>query len=106
MEDPVAIESSTFPLEVFNNATLYVPVNTKAKYRNTTGWKDFISIEEMTDDITGGIVKIVTEDNKPSDKSITEVARYNTNGQQIASPQKGVNIILYSNGSIKKVLIK
>ena len=38
----------TFTLDVFNNATLYVPVGTKEKYKATEGWKDFLLIEEGT----------------------------------------------------------
>ena len=35
-----------------------------------------------------------------------EAIRYNINGQQIVNSQKGVNIIRYSNGLVKKVLVK
>ena len=53
IEEPFAIygknsSGSTFTLDVFNNVTLYVPVGTKEKYKNTEGWKDFLFIEEGT----------------------------------------------------------
>ena len=53
IEEPFAIygknsDGSTFTLDVFNNVTLYVPVGTKEKYKNTDGWKDFLFIEEGT----------------------------------------------------------
>ena len=35
-----------------------------------------------------------------------EVARYTIDGNRIASPQKGVNIVKYSNGKIKKVIVE
>ena len=35
-------------MNTFNNATLYVPVGTKEKYKATEGWVDFQSIEEGT----------------------------------------------------------
>lgn len=38
--------------------------------------------------------------------AVIEIARYNINGQQIDAPQKGVNIIRYSDGQTKKVLVK
>ena len=44
-----------------------------------------------------------------TDKSLTnrrEVARYDTNGVKLANPQKGVNIILYSDGTSNKVIEK
>ncbi len=37
---------------------------------------------------------------------VTEVARYNLMGQKISGAQKGINIIVYSDGSAKKVLVK
>ncbi len=53
IENPFAIngkssDNRTFTLDVFNNATLYVPVGTKEKYKATEGWKDFLFIEEGT----------------------------------------------------------
>ncbi len=40
-----------------------------------------------------------------SDSNV-EVARYNAAGQQIATPQKGINIVKYSNGTSRKVIVK
>ena len=57
IENPFKFNGKTlnltpFPLDVFNNATLYVPVGTIDKYKNTEGWKDFVFIEEGTGGIT------------------------------------------------------
>ena len=44
-----------------------------------------------------------------TDKSLAnrkEVARYDVNGNKLNSPQKGVNIILYSDGTTNKVIEK
>ena len=41
-EEPFAIADDVFPYE---QATLYVPVGTKKKYRATDGWKNFKTIE-------------------------------------------------------------
>ncbi|MBQ1773293.1 MAG: leucine-rich repeat domain-containing protein [Prevotella sp.] len=51
--DPFPIEGknsefATFTLDVFYNATLYVPVRTTSRYKETNGWKDFLFIEEGT----------------------------------------------------------
>ena len=40
------------------------------------------------------------------DAQAIEVARYNMNGQQITTPQKGVNIIQMSDGTTRKVYVK
>ncbi|MBO4564553.1 MAG: leucine-rich repeat domain-containing protein [Bacteroidaceae bacterium] len=37
-----------FPLNVFNNAALFVPVGTIGNYKETEGWQDFVSIEEFS----------------------------------------------------------
>jgi hypothetical protein len=57
IENPFAIEgkisnSSVFSLNTFNNATLYVPQGTIDKYKATSGWKDFIFIEEGAGSVT------------------------------------------------------
>ena len=45
------------------------------------------------------------EDVKSSEEA-TEVARYDLQGHMIAKPQKGINIIRYSDGTSNKVLLK
>ena len=39
-------------------------------------------------------------------EEMTEVARYDLQGRMIAKPQKGINIIHYSDGTSKKILVK
>lgn len=39
-------------------------------------------------------------------ENVVEVARYTIDGQRIATPQKGINIVKYSDGSAKKIVIK
>jgi hypothetical protein len=53
IEEPFAIMGKdylqgTFSQNTFNNATLYVPKGTIEKYKATSGWKDFLFIEEGT----------------------------------------------------------
>jgi hypothetical protein len=45
IENPFEIKL-VFTTNTLNNATLYVPVGTKEKYKATEGWKDFLFIEE------------------------------------------------------------
>lgn len=51
IENPYTIygrtsDNRTFSLNTFNNATLYVPKGTINKYKNISGWKDFLYIED------------------------------------------------------------
>ena len=52
IKEPFAISGKllsyyrTFDLDVFNNATLYVPVGTIDNYKSKAGWTDFLFIEE------------------------------------------------------------
>ena len=39
-------------------------------------------------------------------EEVIEVARYDIQGRKIAGPQKGINVIRYSDGSTRKVLVK
>lgn len=76
---------------------LYVPKGTKQVYLQSEVWKDFGNIQEY--DVTD-ITKV---DNNSETK---EVSRYSLDGQRLASPTKGINIVRYSDGSIKKEIVE
>lgn len=41
-----------------------------------------------------------------ADSGITELARYNLQGIRLRSPEEGVNIVLYSDGTARKILVR
>lgn len=84
---------------VYINATLYVPTGTKEKYMQADGWKNFFTIQEMEEETTA-----IASTTIKKDKNI--LGRYNASGQRLNTPQKGINIIKYSDGTTKKVIIK
>lgn len=43
---------------------------------------------------------------KADDKKVREVARYTVDGRRISVPLKGVNLVKYSDGKIKKIIVK
>lgn len=63
-----------------------------------SSWRIF-DIEEF--DITGTDVKsaVAGDDAK-------EVARYTVNGQRIKSSTRGINIVKYDDGTVKRVVVK
>ena len=79
-----------------SNCKLYVPKGCANKYRNAEVWRDF-DIEEM--EVTG--IGSVT-----NDSTVTEEARYDANGQQLSVPKKGLNIVHYSDGTVKKIMVE
>ena len=38
--------------------------------------------------------------------NVSETSRYSINGQCLNSPTKGINIVKYSDGSVKKIVVK
>lgn len=74
---------------------LYVPKGTLQYYRE--GWWSFKNIVEYE---PTGIDKItISSDAK-------ELSRYSLNGQRLSAPAKGLNIVKYSDGSVKKVAVQ
>lgn len=95
-ENPIEA-GSFFNYIKISNCTLYVPQGTKEAYANADVWKDFGNIIEY--DATG-IDKVTNR------SDVKEISRYSLNGQRVTSPTKGVNIVIYSDGSIKKVVVQ
>ena len=76
---------------------MYVPQGTYQDYLNAAVWRDFENIVEY--DATG-------VDNVTTSADIKEVARYSLNGQRLTAPTGGLNIVKYSDGSVKKVVVQ
>ena len=75
---------------------LYVPKGTYADYRSS----EFGYFENIVEFDATGIDKTTTS------TDVEEVSRYSVNGQQLVGPTKGLNIVKYSDGSVKKVAVE
>ena len=75
---------------------LYVPKGTYDDYF-ISNWGVFDNIEEY--DVTG-------IDNVTTSSDVKEISRYSVNGQRLDVPTKGLNIVKYSDGSVKKVVVQ
>ena len=76
--------------------TLYVPKGTYDNYRLS----EFGYFENIVEFDATGIDKTTTS------TDVKEVSRYSVNGQRLAVPVKGLNIVKYSDGSARKVVVK
>lgn len=78
------------------NCTVYVPKGTYDAYKSSK----FGYFENIVEFDATGIDKVATSTN------VKEVSRYSANGQRLSAPAKGLNIVKYSDGSVKKVVVQ
>ena len=78
------------------NCTVYVPKGTYDVYKSS----EFGYFEKIVEFDATGIDKVNTSTNAK------EVSRYSANGQRLSAPAKGLNIVKYSDGSVKKVAVQ
>ena len=93
-------DGSAFDGTDISSATLYVPAASLEQYQTTEPWSGFGTIVGLTQD------EIDAVDEVEASETTAEMVRYDLQGRQISTPQKGINIIRYSDGTSKKVLVK
>ena len=95
-QSPISTGSAFYGVDI-SKCTLYVPQGTEQDYWLAPVWGDFGKIVEF--DATG-IDKVTTS------TDAKELSRYSVNGQRLSAPAKGLNIVKYSDGSVKKVVVQ
>ena len=80
----------------FRKCTLYVPKGTYDNYRLS----EFGYFENIVEFDATGIDKTTTS------TDVKEVSRFSVDGQRLAVPVKGLNIVKYSDGTVRKVVVK
>ncbi len=75
---------------------LYVPIGSYDAYATAYQWEEFLNIVEM--DMTG--IESVSVD----DAEVT--GYYTIDGKAVDAPQRGINIVKYSDGTVKKFYVK
>ena len=78
------------------NCTVYVPKGTYDAYKSS----EFGYFEKIVEFDATGIDKVTTSNDAK------ELSRYSVNGQRLSAPSKGLNIVKYSDGSVKKVFVQ
>lgn len=86
-----------FAEAAYANATLYVPVGAAAAYKEADVWKNFYNIQESEE--------VTAIESKAADKAV-EVTRYDAAGRKLTAPQRGLNIVKMSDGTVRKVIVR
>ena len=87
-----------FSNQTYRKGTLYVPAGTKELYIRFDGWREFLKIMEK--DLTSVESTLV----KTGEATAKEA--YSLDGRKLAAPQRGMNILRVSDGTVKKVMVK
>ncbi len=95
--EPPIVSGDTFYGLDQSTCKLNVPIGASGTYRAAQYWSDFNIIDEKN---FSGV------DNIESNENVVEIARYTTNGQLIVAPTRGLNIVRYSDGSTRKVIVE
>ena len=98
IESPNHLNTNVFTEDTYRVGTLYVPVGKERVYSRFDGWRNFLNIVEMTSEEMG--VNAIVSD------ATIEKSRFTLDGRKISRQKREVNIILRSDGTTKKVLVK
>ncbi len=94
--EPPVCDSYAFYGVDKTECTVYVPYGSYDAYATADTWKDFFNIVEFD---PAGISAVDTS-------SATIAGYYTLDGKALAAPQKGINVVRYTNGTTAKILCK
>ena len=97
MLEPKNLDYSVFYRVDKQKCILNVPQDAYQDYWLADGWGDFENIVGF--DVTG-------IENKLYSNKITKRKSFSLNGQRLTAPTKGLNIVKYSDGSVRKEMVK
>lgn len=90
---PPAADDNVFSSEIYSTAMLSVPTGSEDAYRAAKTWKEFSIVSEIT-----GVEGVLVEDNI--------LGYFNLHGTMSDKPWEGVNIVVYKDGTRRKVVYK
>lgn len=86
----------------------YYKINSSTEtvnYDFAAGETEWNPDQSYTDTYYYGVFDITSVDNNLVDPNAVEVARYNASGVRLDAPVKGLNIIMYSDGTVRKEFV-
>lgn len=98
--NPITIREDVFDNYLISagNVYLYVPKGTVDNYKRTAVWQKFN--KKIREYVPSGI------NNTIINCDVKEISRYSVNGLRLDKPGKGLNIVKYRDGSVKKVVVQ
>ena len=82
---------------LYTKTKVYVPESAFDDYKQSTVFEKFFEEDNLLTFSTTGI-------NTVKDSRIVPVMRFDLSGRQLSAPQKGINIVKMSDGSLRKVM--
>ena len=108
-EDVPETDSDAFVYSSIESATLYVPEESVDAYSTTSPWSSFGAIKPLTQDMIDSIRETKNEEIRIKNEEVW----YSLDGRQIVNGKlsngklpRGINIIRYSDGTTRKVMVK
>ena len=98
---PPTCDVNAFDNNSPSSLTLHVVKGAKKAYQKAAVWSS-LNPSDIEDDL-----EIVTHIGTTHHASTaTETMRYDLSGRRIATPQRGINLIKMSDGSVRKVVVR
>ena len=94
---PFEFGSNSIMNGVRDNAVLYIPKGSSSAYSKAIDWREFKNIVEFDP---------TSIENINTAKDIKETSSYTLDGQRLDHPRRGLNIVKYSDGTVRKILVK
>ncbi len=94
---PISDYDNVFDDVVFAMATLYVPKGRVETYQSAKIWKKFFEIKEFDENAASPTISV--------DENVGVVGIFDINGRRLSHTQNGLNIVKYSNGTVKKIVL-
>lgn len=97
LKDPVPHKCPSFVNKQYTDMIIYVPKGSLSAYQNASGWRNFWDIREGE---YSGIEDTAVTPGK------TEVGRYDLQGRKVDEDYRGMVIVRFSDGSVKKTIVR
>ena len=97
LKDPVPQRCPKFVTKQYTDMIIYVPKGSLSAYQNAYGWENFWDIREGE---YSGIEDTAVTPAK------TEVGRYDLQGRKVGEDYRGMVIVRFSDGSVKKTIVR